>query len=106
MIRNKNNERIIRGISEVHEAEIWADKLTTDFANEAVENYRNKTTKTLDIDEKSSADNAADDFWNFGYADYNLSIDEGTFDQLDSDVVKEIFKAGWNQALTSLKTQL
>lgn len=50
MIHNKNGEKIISGISEVHEAEIWADKLTTDYANEVVGNY--KKAKTPNIEEK------------------------------------------------------
>lgn len=36
-----------------------------------------------------------EDFWNFGYADYDLSTDNENFDNLEQDVVNEIFKAGW-----------
>lgn len=42
------------------------------------------------------------DFWNFGYADYDLTSDDPDnpeFDNLDLEVVYTIFKAGWEAAL-------
>lgn len=36
------------------------------------------------------------EFWNYGYSDYNLSTNDKEFDDLDSEVVGNIFEAGWD----------
>lgn len=49
-------------------------------------------------------DECKDDFWNFGYADYDLVTDtseDTSFDDLDKEVVDAIFKAGWDAASTN-----
>lgn len=45
---------------------------------------------------------ASSDFWNFGYADYDLDTDDQNFDELDLNVVETIFKAGWEAKDKSL----
>ncbi|WPU91806.1 hypothetical protein SNE25_21035 [Mucilaginibacter sabulilitoris] len=44
-----------------------------------------------------SAEQAEEDFWNFKYGDYGLSTSIPEFDDLDSEVVSTIFKAGWKE---------
>lgn len=48
--------------------------------------------------ESKTLQQAVSDFWNHGYADYDLSTSDKSFDKLDNQVVETIFSAGWAEA--------
>lgn len=105
---------VIKGV----EVEQWCNEDADYFIgwqNRPIDNARTRLAyQPLPIEEKEqvkeesvedAAQNAANDFWNFGYADSDLSTSDVEFDKLDSNIVDTIhiagFKSGYDHAITS-----